>query len=91
MKIRWTLPAVDALEQIVDYIALDNPVAATDTAELIYSAVEHLADHPQMGRRGRIEGTRELIIAGTPYLVPYRVKPPSIEILTVLHASRKYP
>jgi toxin ParE1/3/4 len=44
-----------------------------------------------MGRSGRVDATKELVILGTPYLVIYRVKGKRVEILRVLHGSRKYP
>jgi toxin ParE1/3/4 len=43
------------------------------------------------GRPGRWPGTRELIIPGTPYIVPYRVKGPVVEILRVFHGARRWP
>jgi toxin ParE1/3/4 len=53
--------------------------------------VDALAEHPAMGRSGRVPGTRELIITGTPYLIPYRVKGKVVEILRVFHGSRRWP
>jgi len=38
---------------------------------VIRNAVERLADHPHLGRSGRVEGTRELVVAGTPYIVVF--------------------
>ncbi len=57
----------------------------------IRDAVNQLAQYPFMGRYGRVEGTREFVIANTPYLVIYRVKEETVQIIRVLHASRKYP
>lgn len=54
-------------------------------------AVDHLADHPAIGRVGRVPGTRELIVAGTPFIIPYRVKNRTIEVLRVLHAAQRWP
>jgi toxin ParE1/3/4 len=47
--------------------------------------------YPLMGRLGRVEGTRELVIANTPYILIYRVKLESVEILRVFHTSKRYP
>ena len=55
------------------------------------SRLDKLADFPNMGKVGRVEGTRELIISSTPYLVAYRVKKQTIEILAVIHGARKWP
>jgi len=57
----------------------------------IEQAVTQLGDHPNLGRAGRVAGTRELIVADTPFIVPYRVHEGSLEILAVFHGSRKWP
>ena len=44
-----------------------------------------------MGRPGRVPGTRELVIPGTPYIVPYRVQGEAIQILRVYHSARRWP
>ncbi len=54
-------------------------------------AVDLLTKNPAMGRPGRVSGTRELVVADTSYLVPYRVRANAVEILRVFHASRKWP
>ena len=76
---------------IQDYIARENPRAAFEVAQHIRVAVDQLRDHPQMGRRGRVRGTNELVIRGRPYVVPYRIKNSEIQILSVYHTSRKWP
>lgn len=91
MQIRWTKKASQNLEQIEEYIAQDNPLAAIDTVLHIIRFIEKLTDHPGMGRAGRVVGTRELIIADTPYIVPYKVKDKHIEILRVFHSSMQWP
>ncbi|AWN75969.1 TPA: type II toxin-antitoxin system mRNA interferase toxin, RelE/StbE family [Legionella pneumophila] len=91
MKIQWTRGASQNLKQVESYIAKDNPNAAIDTVLKIIKSVEMLADNPLMGRAGRIFDTRELVINGTPFIVPYRVKQNHIEILRVFHSSRQWP
>jgi toxin ParE1/3/4 len=59
--------------------------------ERIFSAIEVLERHPEAGRRGRVPGTRELVILGTPFLVAYRVTGKGIDILALLHGARKWP
>jgi toxin ParE1/3/4 len=59
--------------------------------ERIQNAVDQLSDFPYLGRSGRIPGTRELVVAGSPFIVPYRVREDVIEILTVFHAARRWP
>jgi toxin ParE1/3/4 len=65
--------------------------AAARMVERIASAVDQLARYPALGRPGRVPGTRELVISGTPYIVPYRVRRDVVEILRVFHAARKWP
>lgn len=87
----WSRRAIRAIENIADYIALDDPQAAYNVTETIRHSVLSLADFPQMGRTGRIAGTRELVIAGLPYFIPYRVRGNRVEILDVIHTSRRFP
>ena len=88
MKIRWLTLAAQDLEQAEAYIAQENPTSAVHVVLRIIEAVELLADQPGIGRPGRIEGTRELVVEGTPFIVPYRQKNACIEILRVYHQSR---
>ena len=89
--LRWTEKAFGSLEAAVLYVATENPKAATALAAKIYAAVTALQEHPLLGRPGRCNGTRELVITGTPYIVSYRIKAGHVEILRVLHGSRRWP
>ncbi len=91
MQIKWLGEAGQDLVEIRRYIASDRPNAAVQVAKSILATVAYLRDHPEIGRAGRIPGTRELVIPGLPYIVPYRVKSAAIEILGVLHASQEWP
>ena len=91
MRIEWLREAGQDLIELRRYIATDHPAAAVQVAKRILDTVAYLRDHPEIGRRGRIPGTRELIIPGLPYIVPYRVKSTAIQILSVLHASQEWP
>lgn len=91
MKIEWSRLAVGHLQALHEHVSADNPTAADALIERIFSALERLEEYPQMGRAGRVEGTRELVIAGTPYVVAYRIHRDQLAILAVLHASRKWP
>lgn len=91
MRIKWLSEAVGDLIGIREYIAQDSPASAEGVAERILSTVDYLRSHPGIGRAGRVPGTREIIIPGLPYIVPYRVRGNNIEILGVLHTSRKWP
>lgn len=88
--LKWLRRADRDLVQIEEYISEDNPAAALEMLLTIIKAVERLELFPGIGRAGRIEGTKELVIDGTPYIVPYRIKGSTIEILRVYHSSRKW-
>jgi len=89
--LKWLRRAERDLEEVEKYIAQDNPKAAVDMVVKIILAVERLEHFPGIGRAGRVEGTKELVIDGTPYIVPYRKKGERIEILRVYHSSRLWP
>jgi len=91
LTIRWTRPALADLEAIGDFVARDNPQAAERLVARILSAVDALRDHPNLGRPGRIAGTGELVVADTPYVVPYRVADGDVQILAVFHGARRWP
>lgn len=79
------------LEDIRDWIARDNPAAAARMIARIRAAVERLATAPGAGRPGRVASTRELVISGTPYIVPYRVRDDTVQIITILHGAQRWP
>ncbi len=57
----------------------------------LVASVDALRDHPNLGRPGRLTGTRELVVSGTPYVVPYRVLGDDVQILAVFHGARRWP
>jgi toxin ParE1/3/4 len=79
------------LEAIVDYIGAENARAALAVWDEIESQVERLARYPYSGRIGRVEGTRELVVSRTPYIVGYTVREDAVLILRVLHGARQWP
>lgn len=93
MQVRWLATVLQNLNQEADYIAQDDPHAARLVVQRIDQAVSLLADNPALGHSGRINGTRELVVPDTRYILPYRVRPrlDRIEILRVFHSSRKTP
>jgi addiction module RelE/StbE family toxin len=76
------------LKDIRERIAQENPAAAARLVQRIRTAVERLAASPGLGR---IAGSREVVIAGTPYIVPFRVKGDVVQVITVLHGAQKWP
>ena len=91
MQIVWLITALKNLDELGAYIAQDNPIAASQMVNLITSQVRQLSTQPAMGRPGRVLGTRELVISNTHYLVPYRIKNNTVEILRVFHTSQQLP
>lgn len=91
MKLRWSSRAIRRLASIHDYIAKDSPAAANRVAAVIVQSALRLQKFPGMGRPGRVEGTRELVVPGLPYILPYRVVDDVIQIASVIHTSRKWP
>jgi toxin ParE1/3/4 len=92
MKIVWTRRANKHLRAAYLYWAQEKSYEAADRMlERIFSAVELLEEHPQMGRIGRISGTHELVLAPTPFLIAYRSRRSKIEIVALLHRARKWP
>ena len=91
MRIRWLRTALRNLEEEAAYVAADDPAAARLVVKRVLEAIDQLGEQPSLGRPGRVPGTRELVVARTRYLVPYRVKRDTIEILRVFHTSRRLP
>lgn len=93
MRIRLTVQAKTDLDDIFDAILRQNPTAAVRVSQALREKIGQLADFPSLGRAGRVEGTRELVIAGTPYIAAYQVdtRIDAVIILAVLHAARQWP
>jgi toxin ParE1/3/4 len=91
MRVRWTTPAREQFASACEYIAEGNRAAAAWTADQIWETTQLLAGHPMAGREGRVAGTRELVIQGTPFVVAYRVQKDELWVLAVMHAARKWP
>ena len=91
MRIVWQDEAERDLDMIAEYILQDDPGVALRLVYTIRVATLVLREHPNIGRTGRVEGTRELVISGLPYILPYQIADQEIRILAVMHTSRKWP
>ena len=91
MKVRWTMPAANQLQNIFEYIAVENKAAAYRTVRRIREAILLAARMPYSGRVGRTEGTREITVSGTSYLVAYRIVDNMIHVLAVMHGAQAWP
>lgn len=88
---RWTKLAIGDLGSVLEYIAADDAESAQRVAQAIRSASKRLDQFPQMGRNGAEMGTRELEVPGLPYVLVYRERGPTIQILRLLHSRQKWP
>ena len=90
MTVVWSPQAVEHLTHLRSYIARDNPKAANRVATALLNAVELLAELPNLGRPGRVAGTREMVVPGTPYVIPYRIRGDRLEVIAVFHGRQKW-
>lgn len=90
-EVEWLEEALQDLKEIGQFIAADDPQAAYRVLTKIEASIQSLEHHPQLGRPGRVPKTRELVIPGLPFIVPYYLKQHKIRILAVMHTSRKWP
>jgi toxin ParE1/3/4 len=91
LRLRWTAKAASDREAIYQYIAADSLDAAARTDEMIWAAVSSLLTFPEKGRKGRIPGTRELIVQSTPYIAAYRLQGEVVRIVRIRHAAQRWP
>jgi toxin ParE1/3/4 len=91
MRVRWLRRALQNLDEEATYLARDSPRIAGEFVRHLQASAAMLGDHPNMGRPGRIAGTRELVVTRFSYILPYRVREGSVEILRVFHTARKWP
>lgn len=91
MHVRWLRAALRNLDDEASHIPKDDPSAACLVVQRVLDAVAALAEQPALGRPGRVAGTRELVVLKTRYIVPYRVRGQTVEVLRVFHTSRRLP
>lgn len=89
-ELQWNALAVEDAENILNYISERNAKAALELVDGIESKVGALQIQPKMGRVGRVEGTRELVVHKN-YIVVYKDDPSKVEVLRVLHAKQNWP
>jgi toxin ParE1/3/4 len=90
VKVEWHPLAHADLAELMTYVAADSPEAAYHVHDEIRRQTGLLAAHPEIGRLGRVGGSRELVIAGTPYVAAYRVTRNVVTILRLLHGARRW-
>ena len=88
-RLIWTEPALLDLDDIAEYIALDDPLAASRYVQKVFERVERLESHPQSGKRPPElprSPYREVVVP--PCRVFYRVEGEVVYILYVMRAER---
>lgn len=93
MIVKWLPQALLDRESQIRHIFAQNPKAAIALDDVIRHQAKMLADHPEAGRRGRLGGTRELVIPRTAFLPIYRIdrEAQTVEILRLLHGAQQWP
>ena len=91
MRLTWSGLAIADRLAIFDFIEQENPAAAVRIDTKIELGIRQLLQFPESGRIGRVTGTRELVITGTPYIAAYAVLPDRIRVLRILHGAQVWP
>ncbi|MBB3914734.1 type II toxin-antitoxin system RelE/ParE family toxin [Rhizobium fabae] len=93
MKLVWRAKAEADRKKAIQFIADQNVGAAISQLDEIERQTDLLIDQPEIGRPGRIDGTRELVISRTSFIVIYRVRQEikQVEILRLVHGAQKWP
>jgi toxin ParE1/3/4 len=90
VRVEWLPAAERDLTAQLEWIAQQNPWAAIDIGDAVQAVVGRLVDHPALGRTGRVAGTRELVVVGTPYVVVFRIEATAVLVLRVLHGTQRW-
>jgi addiction module RelE/StbE family toxin len=92
VRVDWSQSAVADLQAIAEWIEQDRDLAtANRVTRAIYDSVQSLRTMPYRGRYGRLEHTRELVVARLPYVVVYQVLEERLVVLSVLHGAQRWP
>ena len=91
MKLRWTPRAVADLEEISDYLMAVHPEAWEQLMARVERLTDALLDFPLMGKSGLVPGTREFVLAGTPYILVFRLKGDAVVIVSVRDGRMRFP
>ena len=87
MRVIWSIPALQDIGRIYDYVAGFNPIAAAELARQLKHAGETLRNFSGRGKPiGKMR--RELLVIW-PYVIRYRVRGQVVEIMRIRHGRRK--
>lgn len=96
VPVAWLGSAWRQYQDALEWVSQERPQAALTQDEAITEAVARLGEYPQVGRPGRKQGTRELVVPGTPFIVVYRIKEQDIgqvvvQVISFLHGAQRWP
>ena len=90
MTLNWARRAQHDLLDLEEF-ARQKPSLGNRIADALETACEQIISFPQSGRPGRVEGTREVVLSGSPYILAYKVQAAHITILAIIHGARRLP
>jgi toxin ParE1/3/4 len=89
MDIIFSPEATDSIRSIQNFLK-EVPIAFDKVVGRINICLKIIKNNPYIGKEGRYQGTRELFVSNTSYVIIYRIKEDTIEVITILHTSRQY-
>lgn len=90
MAVLWSKKAKNDLFKVEMYSQQFGKDVVLELMAFLFKSIESLELWPNLGKAGRLPGTRELVLSKYPFLVVYRYQEETIEILRVFHVSQKF-
>jgi len=88
-EVIWTEPALSDLDAIADYIALENPAAASELVRRVFEHVDQLTAHPESGSKPlELKRSRYRQIVEPPCRIFYRYDGKNVYVLHVMRSER---
>jgi len=91
MQLRWSTAAENDLEEIDECLYEKSLQNAAEFIRKNYEAPSSLQNYPNLGRPGKKEGTRELVIGPLAYTVVYKITGDALNLLRILHGDQDWP
>jgi toxin ParE1/3/4 len=89
MKVRYTETALGEVNEILSYIAKDNPLAAEEVAAVLQAAIRRLADYPRLAIETDDSNVRVAPVLPYRYLIFYGIDDRALIIRNVRHSARE--
>lgn len=91
MQVLWTLEAIERLALIREESGLISPEQPAFVIGRIETTITEMAHFPLSGRAGRLRGTREWVVARTPYTIIYRPMQGVVVVVSIVHGKQDWP